>query len=92
MIKMVLHRVFEVNGEAFKVPEYAKDLREWMAVCCVGITQAMAGGDEEKLRALADEVRRLRKVLDNCRTDLTATTRTAASSGPEVTHLRPVRW
>jgi hypothetical protein len=59
------HRLFEVNGETFKVPPYARDLREWMAACCVGITQAQAGGDVEKLKALSEEVRRLRTVLDN---------------------------
>lgn len=62
---MITHRVFEVNGQTFKVPSYARDLGEWMAACCVGITQAQAGGDEERLRVLSEEVRRLRTVLDN---------------------------
>lgn len=59
------HRLFEVNGEVFKVPPYARDLHEWMAACCVGITCAQASGDVEKLRALSAEVARLRKVLSN---------------------------
>lgn len=62
---MLEFRVFEVNGETFKVPHYARDLREWMAACCVGITQAQAGGDVERIRVLSGEVARLRKVLSN---------------------------